>query len=68
MKRLKNDFKKMLNGLAYQNANDFLSRKEKMLVLDGNGTKKIKNNVVNLEVPVHEDEILNTTELEKTAA
>ncbi len=75
MKKLKDDFKRMLNGLAYQNAGDFLSRKEKIKILDSHSIKQnVKMPVTSItdaqkQSPVDSnDEVSKTQQLEQTAA
>jgi len=50
MAKLSEDLKRMLTGLAYQNAGDFLSRTEKMKVLDGGLKKSQVDTQVNTQV------------------
>jgi hypothetical protein len=54
MKKIGRDIKKILSGLSYQNAGDFLSRKEKLVVLGHKPAKQNVNNVVDTEMPEKE--------------
>jgi len=68
MKRIKEDIKQMLNGLAYQNASDFLTRQQKMSVLAGKVEKDKTADVVELVVNKQEGDLSEVVLLEKTAA
>jgi len=68
VKKLKEDFKKMLNGLAQQNAGDFLSRKEKMKILGDTSKMQKAGNVVELVPVVHADEVQSVKLPEQSAA
>jgi len=48
MKRIREDFRRMLSGLNYQNAGDFLSRKEKLAFLGHKAARQSVDNVVDL--------------------
>ena len=46
MKKIGKDIKKILSGLSYQNAGDFLSRKEKLVLLGHEPARQTKTNEV----------------------
>lgn len=56
------------NGLACQHAGDFLSRKEKLNLLNIHSKSLKKDNVVELVSAVHEDETQSLDMLERSAA
>jgi hypothetical protein len=51
MKQIREDFRKILSGLSYQNAGDCLSRREKLALLDD---ESVKQNIDNVAVIKHE--------------
>ncbi|VAW51650.1 hypothetical protein MNBD_GAMMA05-1499 [hydrothermal vent metagenome] len=64
MKKIGRDIKKILSGLSYQNAGDFLSRKEKLVLL-GHEAARQTGNVIELNSQVH---VVDAQSSEKTAA
>ena len=46
MKYIRRDIKKILSGLSYQNAGDFLSRKEKLVLLGHKPARQTETIVV----------------------
>ncbi len=67
MKNIGRDIKKILLGLSYQNAGDFLSRKEKLTLL-GHKPARQTNRVVDLELQSHIVDSQPSEAPEKSAA
>ena len=68
IKKISEVLKQISNGLACQHASDFLSRKEKINLLNVHSNPLKTDNVVELVSVVHEDDTQSADTVERSAA